>query len=146
MRHLGTICGLAFLLAAGNSATAQEVPDLVGTWIPTEGAHILEGPTLHHESGTEAVEDADGLHRHTSTFVFEFEGQDGRTFWGKLSSGEVSERLVGAISVDGKRFVIADHDGSFSGTVVDADTLDYCYVHSAPTNSAVACGLLVREQ
>jgi hypothetical protein len=61
-----------------------------------------------------------------------------------LSSAQVSEKLIGALSVDGKRFVIADEDGTFNGTVVDSDTLDYCYTHVTPTDRAVACGLLIR--
>ncbi len=56
----------------------------------------------------------------------------------------MTETLIGAISGDGARFVIADEDGVFSGTVKDADTLDYCYAHVEPGNRAVACGLLVR--
>ena len=58
----------------------------------------------------------------------------------------MKETLAGAISVDGKRFVFVDEDGTFSGTIVDADTLDYCYTHVTPTDRAVACGLLVREK
>jgi hypothetical protein len=134
------------LLAGGQAALAQEIPDLKGTWIPAEGAHIISGPSRHVESGTVPVPGDDTLQRHTSKFVFRFEGQDGRTFWGVLSSDRVSEKLIGAISVDGKRFVIADQDGTFVGTVVDADTLDYCYTHVTPTDQAVACGLLVREK
>ena len=45
--------------------------------------------------------------------------------------------------MDGKRFVIVDEDGTFDGTVVDNDTLDYCYTHVTPTDRAVACGLLL---
>ena len=146
MRHLGAIVGLVILLAGGRAAVAQEVPDLRGTWIPGEGAHIIDGPSRHIESGTEPVPGDDTLRRDTSTFVFRFEGQEGRTFWGVLSSAKVSEKLIGAISVDGKRFVIADQDGTFSGTVVDGDTLDYCYTHVTPTDRAVACGLLIREK
>ena len=70
--------------------------------------------------------------QHTSPFVFRFEGQEGRTFWGALSSTQVSEKLIGALSVDGKRFVIADEDGTFDGAVADNDTLDYCYTHVIP--------------
>lgn len=125
---------------------AQEVPDLKGTWIPAKGAHIVDGPTRHQQSGTAAVPGEDALRTHTSKFVFRFERQEGRIFWGVLSSGKVSEKLIGAISVDGKRFVMTDEDGTFDGTVVDADTLDYCYVHVRPTDRAVACGLLIREK
>jgi len=84
--------------------------------------------------------------QHTSKFVFQITGQDGRIFWGELASLKVKEGFIGAISVDENRFVMTDSDGSYSGTIVDANTLDYCYTHVAPNNVAVACGLLVREQ
>jgi hypothetical protein len=120
--------------------------DLRGTWIPGEGAHIVEGPTRHQESGIVPVPGHDTLRTHTSTFVFQFERQEGRMFWGSLSSAKVTEKLIGTISVDGKRFVMVDDDGTFIGTVVDKDTLDYSYTHVTPTNKAVACGLLHREK
>lgn len=145
MQHF-PIAVLAVLLASGSAAMAGDILDLTGTWHPADGAHILNGPTRHQESGTAPVRGDDTLRTHASTFVFRFEGQDGRTFWGVLSSGKVSETLIGALSVDGKRFVIADQDGTFNGTVVDDDTLDYCYSHVTPTDTAVACGLLIREK
>jgi hypothetical protein len=43
-------------------------------------------------------------------------------------------------------FVMTDEDGRFDGTVVDNETLDYCYAHITPTDRAVACGLLIREK
>ena len=52
---------------------AQQVPDLRGTWIPVEGAHIVDGPTRHQESGTELIPGHDTLRRHTSKFVFLFQ-------------------------------------------------------------------------
>ena len=145
MRH-HAIAGLAILLAGGQAAMAEEFLDIRGTWHPGDGAHIVDGTTPHAPSGTEDVLGHDTLQQHTSRFVFRFEGQEGRTFWGVLSSAEVSESLIGALSVDGRRFVMADEDGTFSGTVVDNDTLDYCYTHVSPTDRAVACGLLLREK
>ena len=41
---------------------------------------------------------------------------------------------------------MTDDDGRFDGIVVDNDTLDYCYGHITATDSAVACGLLIREK
>lgn len=145
MRHLRHAAALLILSAGGAPALAQSVPDLKGTWLPDGGAHILDGATRHMESGTEPVEGHDSLTRHASPFVFRITSQDERTFWGEFSSAQVTERLIGALSNDGLRFVMADEDGWFSGTVVDADTLDYCYVHVTPTDRAVACGLLRRE-
>lgn len=146
MRKLRAISGLVTLLAGAGIAMAQEVPDLKGTWTPVEGAHLVDGPSRHLESGTVPVPGDDTLQRHSSKFVFRFEAQEGRTFWGSLSSAQVSEKLIGAISVDGKRFVMADRDGTFDGSIVNADTLDYCYTHVTPTDIAVACGLLVRDK
>lgn len=147
MRHLHAIGGLVILLAGAEAAMAQEIVNLKGTWIPTQGVHIVDGPSRHRDSGTTAAAGGVDTHRtHSSKFVFRFEGQEGRKFWGVLSSAKVSEKFIGAISVDGKRFVIADQDGTFNGTVVNADTLDYCYTHVTPTDRAVACGLLVREK
>lgn len=146
MKHLRSTCGLLLVMACCQAAAAQQLPDLTGTWTPSKGAHIIDGESRHAESGTEAVAGDDSLRTHKSDFVFRFEKQDGRTFWGTLSSAKVSERLIGAISVDGRRFVMADEDGTFDGTVVDNDTLDYCYVHVTPTDRAVACGLLVRQK
>ena len=145
MKHLRIVGGVIGLLAAGECALAQDMPALKGTWTPSQGAHIIEGPSRHQESGTTAVPGQETLRRHNSKFVFRFEGQEGRTFWGSLSSDKVTERLIGALSVDGKRFVMADKDGTFTGTVVNSNTLDYCYSHVTPTDMAVACGLLVRE-
>ena len=146
VRHLCAIGGLVMLLTGGEAALAQAVPDLKGTWIPAKGAHLLDGPTRHQQSGTVPVPGDDTLRTHTSKFVFRFERQEGRTFSGVLSSAKVSEKVIGALSVDGKRFVMTDEDGRFDGIVVDNDTLDYCYAHITPTDRAVACGLLIREK
>lgn len=148
MRHLRAIGGLVILLAAGEPAMAQEVVNLKGTWTPAKGVHIIDGQSRHSHSTDVKVQGADDTHHtHTTKFTFRFEGQEGRKFWGVLtSSAQVSEKFIGAISVDGKRFVMTDEDGVFNGTVVDSDTLDYCYTHITPTDRAVACGLLLRDK
>src|SRR6478672_4820768 len=93
MRHFQAIGGLVILLIGGQAAMAQEVLNVKGTWIPGEGAHIVEGPTKHQESGTVLVPGEDKLRTHTSKFVFRFERQEGRTFWGFHSSAKVTEKL-----------------------------------------------------
>lgn len=137
----------ALLLAGAGAAMAQGVPDLRGNWIPGPGAHIIDGPTRHIQGGSSAaVPGHDSLRRHTSAFVLRFEGQDGRSFWGTVTSPQHTERLIGVLSNDGRRFVMVDEDGEFDGTLVDNDTLDYCYRHITPTTRAVACGLLLRQR
>ena len=80
MRHLRAIGGLVILLAGGDAAMAQEVVNLKGTWIPSQGAYIIDGPRRHCESGTTPAATGDTHRRHTSKFAFKFEGQEGRTF------------------------------------------------------------------
>ncbi|MQT12088.1 hypothetical protein [Segnochrobactrum spirostomi] len=143
----GCAIGAALTLIMGcNGALAEDVPDLKGTWIPANGAHLIDGPSKHQASGTTPVPGDATLHRDASKFVFRFEGQEGRTFWGHHASAKVTEKLIGVLSVDEKHFVMADEDGTFSGTIVDADTLDYCYTHVTPTDRAVACGQLLRQK
>ncbi len=146
MKYLRAIGALVILLIVGKVAMAQEVLNLKGTWNPTKGAHIEDGPSKHEQDGAVPVPGNATAHRDTSKFVFRFEGQEGRTFWGVLSSTTVSDRLIGALSVDGKRFIMTDEDGVFTGTVVDNDTLDFCYDHVTATSRAVACGLLIRQK
>src|SRR5512143_3816391 len=111
VRHLRAIGGLVILLAGGDAALAQTVPDLKGTWIPAKGAHLVEGPTRHQASGTVPVPGDDTLRTHTSKFVFRFDRQEGPTIWRVLSSAKMYEKSIAAISVDGKRFVPTDEDG-----------------------------------
>ena len=75
VEHLCAIGGLAMLLTGGEAALAQAVPDLKGTSIPAKGAHLLDGPTRHQQSGTVPVRGDDTLRTHTSKFVFRFERQ-----------------------------------------------------------------------
>jgi len=64
MRHLRAVGGVVALLAGvalAQAASAQGAPDLKGTWVPAEGAHIIDGTSRHHASGTAPVVDADTL-------------------------------------------------------------------------------------
>ena len=147
MRKLFGIGGLLVLLTVGGTAIAQEMVDMKGTWLPSAGDDLIDGNSQHTPVGVAPIAGGDGaLHKDTTPFVFHFDGQDGHTFWGTHSSGDVVEKLVGSTSGDGKRFVIADEDGTFNGVVIDADTLDFCYAHSTPESIAASCGLLVRQK
>ncbi len=145
MTHLRNGITIAMLLAGLAAAHAEEPLDMKGTWRPTVGAHLLDGPTRHHPSGVKTVPGQSRLKNNASTFTFTIDGQDGRAFWGSHGSSKVTETLMGVLSVDGKRFVMVDEDGRFDGVVVDANSLDYCYAHITATDRAVACGLLVRD-
>ena len=101
MRHLGAIGGLVILFTGGEAAMAQAVPDLKGTRIPAKGAHLVEGPTKHQQSGTVPVPggDEDAANAHLEVRLpFRTTGRPDLLV--VSSSAKVSEKFIGAISVD----------------------------------------------
>jgi hypothetical protein len=120
--------GLAVL---GSAALAAE-PNLVGTW---------SGPR-------ERIAADDGYTAGIATLVIT--EQNGRTFTGHLSRAyadkdAIDEGLWGAFTPDGNLMVGADEEGIYAFSMVDADTLDYCYTESGASARAV-CARLTREK
>jgi len=138
--------GLAFamVLAAGAAQAQAQVIDLKGTWTGVSEA-ILEGPAAHH-GRPDAAGAGSRFKLSQQPFTYTIEGQDGRRFWGKVSSPVATERVIGSLSVDGKSIYMVDDDGMVDGTVVNADTLDLCYRHVARESSLVACLRVARKK
>ncbi|MCA0302508.1 MAG: hypothetical protein LCH95_08875 [Proteobacteria bacterium] len=142
MMGKATALGLAIALVAG---TAQaQVIDLKGTWTGIAEA-IFEGPAAHHgKPGASGAGSRFKLNQQPFTFVFE--GQEGRRFWGMVSSPTSTERIIGSLSVDGKSVHMVDDDGMVDGTVVNADTLDLCYRHVGKESALVSCLRVTRKK
>jgi len=118
-------------LALSAPALAAD-PDLVGTW---------SGPR-------ERIAKDDGLATGIATLVVT--AQEGRTFTGALvrdypDGDDIEESLWGAFTPDGNLIVAADEEGTYALSLVDADTLDYCYVEAGAAARAV-CARLVRQK
>jgi len=128
-----TVLALSLLLAVstGLPAVAADPPSLVGTWSgPRERIAKVEG----HVAGTATLVITD---------------QQGMTFTGHLvrdyeGAVDIEEGLWGAFTPGGKLIVGADEEGIYSFALVDADTLDYCYVESGAAARAV-CARLARQ-
>lgn len=127
MKHCAAIA-LALLFSSG-LAMAQEF-SLVGTW---------SGPR-------ERLAKVEGWRDGTATLVIT--EQKGRTFTGHLArtyeTADVTEELWGAMTPGGNLIVAADDEGIYSFALIDPNTLDYCYVESAPSPRAV-CARLTRQ-
>jgi hypothetical protein len=136
------------IIAAPAAAFAQDatIPDLVGTW-SGEWRTVIFGNNPHHP-GNQATSDAPRIRE--ITFTLDFEGQDGRLVWGRSwSNPEKKEPFAATITVDGKRIVGADIDGSFDMAIVSADRVDACYTNTAlgPFGAIVAsCGTIERAK
>jgi|HubBroStandDraft_6_1064221.scaffolds.fasta_scaffold33509_2 hypothetical protein len=138
---LVAVAGMA--LAAGG-ASAQEIPELKGTWTG-DAPVIVAGASRHQPAGSDAR--AAGNYRLANqTMTYAIEGQDGRRFWGTLSSPKATERLIGSLAIDGKHVYMVDDDGYIDGIVVDANRIDVCYREAYPDRAVVACESIVRKK
>ena len=129
MKLLATSAILASLLA-GHAAAAEKV-SLLGTWTGQR----------------ERIAKVEGQREGLSTLVIT--EQKGRTFKGHLNrsnkDGDVKEELWGAFSPGGRLMVGSDEEGTYSFALVNANTLDYCYVEAGSAPRSV-CARLTRKR
>lgn len=129
MRLLLTSAMLASLFA-GEVFAAEKV-NLVGTW----------------SGQRERISKSDGLREGVATLVIT--EQKGRTFKGYLNrankDGDVKEDLWGAFTPGGRLMVGSDEEGIYSFALVNANTLDYCYVEAGNSPRSV-CARLSRKR
>ena len=135
---------LALGLVVTAAPTSAQVIDLKGTWKGT-GEGIVDGRGARpHSPG----HDTSTPHRlRTQEFVYKFDGQDGKRFWGTISSEYAgSLRIIGSLSFDGKWIYVAAHEGLADGVVVDNDTIQMCYRHVTSATAVVSCNELKRQK
>jgi hypothetical protein len=117
------------LLAA--PAVAQEKVSLVGTWTGQR----------------ERIAKVEGYRDGVATLVIT--EQKGRTFKGYLDrankDGDVKEDLWGAFTPNGHLMVGSDEEGFYWFTLVNVDTLDYCY-SEAGKSARTTCARLIRQK
>lgn len=141
MRPLSLI-NVVMLLAAA-PVVAQDKPlSLVGTWLVT-GQAVGIGESLHPEHSNRNPEP--GVHRVNLRFVFE--KQEGNNFWGtSTGTSGTSERILGAISRDGKSGVLINARGNQQQfTVLDGNTIEGCYASQGPKYLSAACTIWTRQ-
>jgi hypothetical protein len=126
---------LLAILLPGLPAAAQPAPkeklSLVGTW------------TGQRERMAKVEGYRDGL----ATLVIT--EQKGRAFKGHLvranKEGDVKEELWGAFTPGGKLIVGSDEEGYYWFTLVNNNTLDYCYAE-AGAGARTTCARLTRKR
>jgi hypothetical protein len=115
-------------------AAAKASPDefsIVGTW------------TGHNEQ----VNSATGYRNGTATLTVT--DASGLTFTGTMgfstSEGDFSDPLAGAFSPGGALIAAGDEEGVYSFALINAKTLDYCYVESGD-RYLTSCARLKKQQ
>jgi hypothetical protein len=124
------LCSAVLALLIAMPASAQTV-SLVGTWVG-------ERDRMAKDEGRRAAQ---------ATLVIT--EQQGRTFKGNLkrsnATGDEEEPLWGAFAPDGRLMMGADEEGTYIFTLINPDTLDYCYSEAGAKARAV-CGRLLRQR
>jgi hypothetical protein len=126
---LAAFAALAVSASAGPAA-AQEV-SLVGTW----------------SGDRQRIAKDDGYRDGPATLVIT--EQKGRTFKGYLTrankNGDVKEDLWGAFTPNGRMMVGSDEEGFYWFSLVNPNTLDYCY-SEAGKSARTTCASVTRQQ
>jgi hypothetical protein len=125
------IVAAAALCLLATPVLAQQDLSLVGTWTGQR----------------ERMAKDDGYRDGLATLVIT--EQKGRAFKGYLSrsnkDGDVKEELWGAFTPNGHLMVGSDEEGFYWFTLVNVDTLDYCY-SEAGKSARTTCARMMRQK
>jgi hypothetical protein len=125
------IVAAAALCLLATPVLAQQDLSLVGTWTGQR----------------ERMAKDDGYRDGLATLVIT--EQKGRAFKGYLSrsnkDGDVKEELWGAFTPNGHLMVGSDEEGFYWFTLVNVDTLDYCY-SEAGKSARTTCARVMRQK
>ena len=150
MRFIGIVAafaaGLAAVAATAQTTGSPAVYDMKGTWTGTRD-NITDGATPQISASAQGS--PAGTYRLTRVnLIYKIEGQDGRRFWGTISSdqGGAPTRVIGSLSVDGKWIYMVGVIGYVDAQVVDGDTIESCYRHTTAQSATVGCDLMKRQK
>lgn len=134
----------ALALAGAVPVMAQDVPDIKGTWVSTENVAVVIGSGDHHE---DSEADLSAPRASSQSFTLVIDTQDGRRFWGRLSSSGGEEAFLAVFRPDLTSFVGVDDNGYIDGAVTPEGGIELCYRHVGLglQTTVVACSTFERE-
>jgi hypothetical protein len=142
MRFIRCLTIAAVLVLPAAMASAQAIPDMKGTWSGMSQS-IVMGTHGHHADNRQA---ADKPFLTSREFTLNVEGQDGRRFWGMVTSNQARERFIAVFRADGKSFLMVDEDGTLLAEAVGPNSFEACYTQTAPAKALVAsCATLTKR-
>jgi hypothetical protein len=124
------LCLVTFAMLVSTPVLSADSVSLVGTWAGQR----------------DRIAKDEGRRGGLATLVIT--DQQGNTFTGHLKrsnpTGDVDEPLWGAFTPEAKLMMGSDEEGTYIFSLIDHDTLDYCYSEAGPTARSV-CARLVRQ-
>ena len=104
---------------------AQNAPNMIGTWTGTFTSTVM-GTATHHIVPNK--KEAEIYVNKNIPFSLVIDRQEGVSFSGTLSTPKHKEVILGAIAPDFQGGVMVDGDGTHAFKIVDANTIQNCYV------------------
>jgi hypothetical protein len=124
------LCSLLLATALSQPALSEQALSLVGTWTGQR----------------DRIAKVEGRRGGLATLVIT--EQQGNTFVGRLKrsnpTGDEEEPLWGAFTPGGRLIMGSDEEGTYMFSLIDQNTLDYCYSETGASPRTV-CARLVRQ-
>jgi hypothetical protein len=125
------ICSFVIVIALATPALSADEPQLVGTWTGQR----------------DRIAKVEGRRGGLATLVIT--EQQGNTFQGHLKrsnpTGDEDEPLWGAFTPGGRLMMGSDDEGTYMFSLIDPNTLDYCYSETGASPRTV-CARLARQR
>lgn len=117
---------------AVTTAFAQQVPNLIGTWIG-ETNDALIGAGRHYPGGK-----AGEIRFVKEKVTYKFDRQEKRSFSGIVTIAGINIPIVGSLAGDLMSGAMADKDGVYSFKMMDANKITLCFASASvnPANKA----------
>ncbi|MFA5180134.1 MAG: hypothetical protein WC405_02340 [Syntrophales bacterium] len=138
---LGMICVFALSIVAACAIAQESWPDMKGVWSMTSSTVVL-GTEKHHPG---KVKQETPRYREVN-FTLRITEQKDRRFSGTVESVNYKETVIGVFANNRNQILMADSDGYFDATLIDANTIDYCYRHISSGSTVVACSVMKRDR
>jgi hypothetical protein len=142
---MAATASMATTAAVAQTGAAPAIFDMKGTWKGLNEA-LVDGPATHHPADA-AGKPAGTFRLRQQTITYTLVGQDGRRFWGTMSSEQQANlRMIGSLSYDGKWVYMVSKEGYLDGQIIDADTIEMCYRHANDTSAVIGCNIMKRQK
>lgn len=125
------ILGISSLLLS-QAVLAQQVPNLIGTWVGETNDAVIGGGT-HYPNGKSGE-----IRFLKSAVTYKIDQQKNRAFSGTFTIAGHTVAIVGSMSSDLASGAMADQDGVYSFKVLNPNQLAVCFATTttAPKNKA----------
>lgn len=137
MKAIRAIASFGAGILVSGAALAADPPDLVGTWKAVPGSYasvrLGDDNDYHPEYKTPSFGGPD------EAWSLIIESQKGRAFVGRaVSPAGKGEPVVGVVSFDGTRLIMAADEAGLFGTV-DGNQIEICFQDQEDDRSGVSC-------